>query len=288
MKLRDIHTPGTCVFSFEFFPPKTPRGEEVLFKHIERLKRLSPGFFSMTYGAGGGTREKTVQLSRAIRDRFGVETVCHVTCVGQSRDEVRAVIRDIAAASMQNVMALRGDPPQGQEHWEPHPDGFHHADELVREIKQMGDFSIAVAGFPELHPESKNRESDLHFLKNKIDAGADLIVTQLFFDNEDFYRFDREVKAVGVTVPVVPGILPIVSEAGMRRMALLSKAKIPEALDRALIDLGGDEDAIRQLGIDYAAHQIEGLIDYGVPGIHIYCLNRATASEAIFKKLDRI
>jgi methylenetetrahydrofolate reductase (NADPH) len=285
MKLKEIYAGARPVFSFEFFPPKTAKGEEGLLEEVARLRRLSPSFFSMTYGAGGGTRDRTVSLGRRIRDLSGVETVCHITCVGQSREEVRAVLREIKSLGMENVMALRGDPPPGETQWRPHPDGFVHASELVAEARAMGDFSIAVAGFPEMHPESASRESDLHYLKLKIDAGADAVVTQLFFDNEDFHRFNRDLKSMGVRVPIVPGILPILSAPQVRRFAGLCKARIPKHLDARLREVEGDDEAARRLGVEYAAAQMEDLLDRGVPGVHLYCLNRAQSAEAIFDRL---
>ena len=285
MKLRDIYAAVNPALSFEFFPPKTEKGEANLFKRIETLKTLSPAFFSMTYGAGGSTREKTVSLGRRIREASGVETVCHVTCVGQSKDEVRSVIKEIGSLGMENIMALRGDPPRGETNWQAHPDGFNYAAELVREIKRIGGFSTAVAGFPETHPEAVSREADLRYLKEKVEAGADAVVTQLFFDNEDFYRFDRDLKALGVDVPIVPGIIPILSAEQIRRFAEQCGARIPPKLNEALDGVAGDDEAGQALGIEYATRQIRELLDYGVPGVHIYCLNRAKAAVAIINNL---
>jgi methylenetetrahydrofolate reductase (NADPH) len=234
MKLRDIYRSPSPVFSFEFFPPKSDRAEKELFATIEELKLLNPGFFSMTYGAGGSTREKTVALADAIRRAGGVETVCHLTCVGQSRAEIAAIIEEIKALGMENVMALRGDPPRGQTDWTPHPDGFRYASELVEEIRRHGDFSIAVAGFPEVHPDSKNREDDLKFLKLKIDKGADVVVTQLFFRNADYFAFVRDLRDLGVTIPIVPGVMPILSLEQVRRFCATCGATLPAEIERAL------------------------------------------------------
>ena len=288
MKLRDIYRSTKPAFSFEFFPPKTEAGERTLFEQIEILRTLRPSFFSMTYGAGGSTRDKTISLGQKIREISGVETVCHLTCSGQSRDEIRAVIGEIQAHGMENVMALRGDPPRDQIDWKPHPEGFRYAVDLVRAIREIGDFSIAVAGFPEVHPEAISRESDLNFLKQKVEAGADVVVTQLFFDNEDFFRFERDVKALGIKVPIVPGIAPITSAAQIRRLTTLSKARVPPKLDRALKRVENDDSAAREFGIQYTAEQIQGLLDHGVAGVHLYCLNRAAACKAIFEKLGLI
>ncbi len=288
MKLRDLFNRSQPVFSFEFFPPKTDKGQADLLREADNLKALSPGFFSMTYGAGGSTRDKTVSLGHKIWRTTGVETVCHLTCVGQSKEEVRAVLREIKSLGMENVMALRGDPPKGQERWKPHPDGFHHAVELVAEAKAMGDFSVAVAGFPETHPEAVSREADLRYLKQKVETGADVVVTQLFFDNEDFFRFEKDLRALGVTVPIVPGIMPILSAKQILRITSMSKARIPEQLNAQLAAVQEDDEAGRELGIDYAVAQIRSLLDHGVPGVHLYCLNRARSARMIFERLKLI
>ncbi len=285
MKLRDIYASGRPVFSFEFFPPKTDKGEEALFRHADRLKGLNPAFFSMTYGAGGTTRDKTVELGDRLRRTIGVEIVCHVTCVGQSREEVRGVIREIQTRGMKNVMALRGDPPRGQAQWRPHPDGFGYAVELVREIHRIGDFSVAVAGFPETHPEAVDRPTDLAYLVRKVEAGADAVVTQFFFDNEDFYRFDADLKAMGLAVPIVPGVIPIISADGIRRFCSVCKARIPPELELQLDRVAGDPEAELAFGVEHATRQIRDLLDYGAPGIHLYCLNRSESAAAIFDNL---
>lgn len=285
MRLREIYERHKPAFSFEFFPPKTDKGEESLLKHVEVLKTLSPAFFSMTYGAGGSTREKTVSLGDRIRKSSGVETMCHVTCVGQSRGDVHAVIADIKSRGMENIMALRGDPPRGAAEWTPHPDGYHHAIDLVKTIRKMDGLSAAVAGFPETHPEAVNREADLRFLKEKVDAGADAVICQLFFDNEDFLRFEREARAAGIKVPIVPGIMPVLSVPQIRKIADLSKVRIPEGLEQAFRAVEGNDELTERVGRDYAANQIAGLLKHGVPGVHIYCLNRSETPLAIFKAL---
>lgn len=285
MKIKDLYLDSKPVFSFEFFPPKTPQGEQSLLGAAGRLKELGASFLSMTYGAGGSTREKTIELSDLVRSTSGVETVCHVTCVGQSRDEVRAVLEQMRDRGMMNVMALRGDPPRGEAGWTPHPDGFRYAAELVREAKSLGDFSVAVAGFPEIHPESPDRETDLRMLKLKIDSGADVVVTQLFFDTDAFIRFDRALKSARVEIPIVPGIMPIQSVGQVRRFTALCGSAIPPELDARLTEVENDDEAARALGVEYAAEQIARLLDYGVPGVHIYCLNKTESSEEIFEKL---
>ena len=231
MKLADLYARPGLTLSVEFFPPKTDKGEENLFNEIEIIKRLNPGFCSVTYGAGGSTREKTVDLVETIHDGCGLEVMCHLTVVGQSKDEARAILRRLKDKGIENLIALGGDPPQGMADWRPHPDGFHHAAELVREAMTLGGFSIAVAGFPEVHPRAVSRESDLKFVKEKVDAGAVAIITQLFFDNEDYYRFIEDLRKLGVKVPIVPGVLPILSATQVRRFTALCCAKIPAALE---------------------------------------------------------
>ena len=285
MKLADLYARSGLTLSVEFFPPKTEKGEENLFSEIEIIKRLHPGFCSVTYGAGGSTREKTVDLVDTIHNRCGLEVMCHLTVVGQSKAEARAILQKLKAKNIENLLALAGDPPQGMNGWQPHPDGFNHAIDLVREAVRTGGFSIAVAGFPEVHPRAVNRESDLGFLKAKVDAGAAAIITQLFFDNDDFFRFADDLTKLGVTVPIVPGILPILSASQVRRFASLCGSKIPAALERRLVKVDADENAAVELGIDYATRQCEGLIRYGVRGLHFYSLNKSYSFQAICKNL---
>lgn len=285
MKLADLYARPELTLSVEFFPPKTDKGEENLFSEIEIIKRLNPAFCSVTYGAGGSTREKTVDLVERIHGKCDLEVMCHLTVVGQSKDEARAVLQKLKEKGIENIIALGGDPPQGMVDWKPHPDGFHHAVELVREAVRLGCFSIAVAGFPEVHPRAESRTSDLRYLKEKVDAGAAAIITQLFFDNEDFYRYVEDVRKLGVRVPIVPGILPILSVSQIRRFTSLCCAKIPAQLERELVKVDSDEEGAIQLGIDYATRQCEELIKFGVPGLHFYSLNRAYSIQALCKNL---
>ena len=285
MKLADLYARPGLTLSVEFFPPKTEKGEENLFSEIEIIRRLNPSFCSVTYGAGGSTREKTVALVETIHNDCGLEVMCHLTVVGQSKAEARAILARLKEKGIENLIALGGDPPQGMADWHPHPDGFHHAVELVREARAVGAFSIAVAGFPEVHPRAVSRESDLQFLKEKVDAGAAAVITQLFFDNDDYYRFVDDVRKLGITVPIVPGVLPILSASQIRRFTELCCAKIPAKLERELAKVEGDDDAAVQMGIDYASHQCEALIKYGVPGLHFYSLNKSYSLSAICKNL---
>lgn len=286
MRLRDIYARPGPVLSFEFFPPKTEKGEESLFEEIAALKSLHPSFCSVTYGAGGSTRAKTVELVDQIHKECGLEVMCHLTVVGQSKDEVRSVLKRLKEKRIENIIALGGDPPQGVADWTPHPDGFHHSVELVQEAVAYQWFSIVVAGFPEVHPRAESRAADLNYLKEKVDAGADAVITQLFFDNEDFYRYVDDVKKLGVRVPVVPGILPILSVPQVRRFTALCGAKIPPGLERDLKKVEGDEEGAMRLGIDHATKQCEGLLAFGVPGIHFYSLNKSRSVKAIFENLN--
>jgi methylenetetrahydrofolate reductase (NADPH) len=285
VKLADLYARSGLTLSVEFFPPKTEKGEENLFSEIEIIKRLNPGFCSVTYGAGGSTREKTIDLVDAIHNHCGLEVMCHLTVVGQSKDEAREILRKLKVKGIENLLALGGDPPQGMTDWRPHPDGFQHAIELVREAMVLGGFSIAVAGFPEIHPRALSRESDLMFLKEKVNAGAAAIITQLFFDNDDFFRFADDLAKLGVTVPIVPGILPILSASQVRRFTSLCGSKIPAALEQQLAKVENDDDGAVDLGIDYATRQCERLIQFGVRGLHFYSLNKSYSVQSICKNL---
>ncbi|HEX6439218.1 MAG TPA: methylenetetrahydrofolate reductase, partial [Candidatus Binatia bacterium] len=260
MKLADLYAQPGLTLSVEFFPPKTDKGEEALFGEIELIKSLRPAFCSVTYGAGGSTREKTVDLVDRIHRECGLETMCHLTVVGQSKDDARGVLKRLQQKGLENVLALGGDPPAGMPNWQPHPDGFQHAVELVREAISFGYFSVAVAGFPEIHPRAKSRVSDLGYLKEKIDAGAQAIITQLFFDNDQYYRYFEDVRKLGVQVPIIPGVLPIVSAPQIRRFTALCSARIPPQLEQALNKVENDDNAATQLGIEYATRQCEALI----------------------------
>jgi methylenetetrahydrofolate reductase (NADPH) len=285
VKLADLYARPGLTLSVEFFPPKTDKGEENLFREIEAIKRLNPAFCSVTYGAGGSTREKTVELVDRIHRECGLNVMCHLTVVGQSKEQVRSVLNTLKQKNIENIIALGGDPPQGMVDWTPHPDGFQHAIELVTEAVGFGGFSIAVAGFPEVHPRATSRESDLKFLKEKVDAGAAAIITQLFYDNEDYYRFVEDLHKLGIKVPIVPGVLPVLSAPQVRRFTSLCCAKIPPALERLLCKCENDDEAAVEIGIEYANRQCEDLIKFGIPGIHFYSLNRSYSLQAICKHL---
>ncbi|HYR85892.1 MAG TPA: methylenetetrahydrofolate reductase [NAD(P)H] [Terriglobia bacterium] len=286
MKLRDLYAKSDLTLSFEFFPPKTPEGDAALFREVEILKTLNPGFCSVTYGAGGSTRDKTVEIVMQLHDEFGLEVMCHLTVVGQSKDDVRGVLNKLKANRIENIIALAGDPPKGVTDWTPHPSGFHYSTELVQEAASYDWFSIAVAGFPEVHPRAESRESDLRYLKLKVDAGADVVITQLFFDNEDYYRYVDDCRKIGITVPIVPGLLPVQSTMQTRRFAAMCGSKIPSRLDELLTKVENDPSAEIDLGIEYATEQCLGLLRFGVPGIHFYSLNKSRSVKAVLENLS--
>jgi methylenetetrahydrofolate reductase (NADPH) len=286
-RLRDCYRESEAapVLSVEFWPPKTEQGERNLFAEIERLRKLRPAFCSMTYGAGGSTRDRTVDLVLRIEREFAIDMMCHLTVVGQTTAEVCGVLDRLSANGVHNLIALGGDPAPGTE-WAAHDDGFRYAGELVTEaLRRDSRFSVAVAGFPEVHPRAESRESDLRHLKGKVDAGACVVITQLFYDNDDYYRFVEDARRIGIEVPIVPGMLPIRSAAQIRRFTALCGARIPPALGARLDAVADDDAAAVRLGIDYATEQCEQLLAFGVPGFHFYSLNRADALLEIHSRL---
>ena len=290
-KLRDIYARDGLTFSIEFFPPKTEAGMVSLFAELQTLKALDPAFCSVTYGAGGSTQDKTVDIVKRLRHDEKLEVMCHLTVVNQPKAQVLDVLRDLQANDIENIIALAGDPPEGANApWVAHPEGFHHSRELVEVAKDSRHgwadfFSVAVAGFPEIHPRADSRESDLHYLKEKVDAGADVVITQLFFDNEDYYRYVADARAIGVDVPIVPGMLPIKSASQCRRFAGMCKARIPPRLNALLDKVADDDGAAIEMGIEYTTEQCQALLDFGVPGFHFYSLNKARSVAAIHENL---
>ena len=273
------------VFSFEFFPPKTDDGERVLGLALESLRQLEPDFVSVTYGSGGSTRDRTVKLTKWIKQELGIETMAHLTCVGASRDELHAILRATGAAGVDNVLALRGDPPRGEATWTPHPEGLTHAAELVDLIAADYDFCVGAACFPEVHVDAPDLARDLVHLKRKVDGGVSFLITNLFFDNELYFRFVEEARAVGIEVPILPGIMPITSTAQIRTITGLCGATIPPALMSQLELRTGNGDAVLELGVSYATLQCAELLARGAPGVHFYTLNRSPATRAILSAL---
>ena len=285
MRLNELYRSGRPDISVEMFPPKTTDGVEKLFETVEQLKSLKPAFFSMTYGAGGSTQDLTLGLCDRLKNRSGVETMCHLNIVGQSREQIRENLKKLKKLGIYNILALRGDPPRDQPDFKPHPDGFRSSVELIEETRKDPWFSIAVTGFPEVHFEAKDRASDIAYLKRKVEAGGCVIITQLFFDNAYFFEFMEHVKKAGIWAPVVPGILPVLSSAQVRRFADLCKSTIPPAVAKELAKYESDDDGAVKYGVELATKLCEGLLKYGVPGLHFYALNRAHSTEQILKNL---
>ena len=273
------------VFSFEFFPPRTEEGERTLQETLRTLRVLEPSFVSVTYGAGGSTRERTIELTKWIKRELGIEAMAHLSCVGTTREQLAEILDQVQAAGIDNVLALRGDPPRGETEWRPTPGGLSYSTELARLISDRYDFCIGAACFPEVHPEAPDLAHDIRFLKEKIAAGARFLITQLFFDNELYFDFVAEVRAAGIDLPIVPGIMPITNAQQIKRFTSMCGASIPPALLGQLELRGDDADAVRELGVAYAGLQCADLLRRGAPGIHFYTLNRSPATRAIVSAL---
>ncbi|MGH9719914.1 MAG: methylenetetrahydrofolate reductase [NAD(P)H] [Bryobacteraceae bacterium] len=295
MHIRDIFAQHRTTFSFEFFPPKTAQDSEQLYQTIKHLEELKPSFVSVTYGAGGSTRELTHELVLRIKQSNSLDPIPHLTCVCHCEDDIAQILTRYAEAGISNILALGGDPPRDRANYDRATDTFRHAADLVRFIRKFNErggrsdargFGIGVAGFPEGHPDTPNRLVELDHLKAKVDAGADYICTQLFFDNHDFYDFRERCELAGIRVPIVAGIMPITSVAGMKRMAQLALgARFPAALLKALARCGNQPDAVRRVGIHWATEQCRDLLDGQVRGIHFYTLNRSDATRKIYEYL---
>jgi 5,10-methylenetetrahydrofolate reductase, prokaryotic form len=292
MKLvRDIYAEkraaGKPVISFEFFPPKTEEGDRTLLeKTIPALTQAKPDYVSVTYGAGGSTRDKTLMIVDRIQKEHNLTAVAHLTCVSATKEEIRGLLKQIQSLGVKNVLALRGDPPGGGE-FKVTPGGFEFSSQLVEFIRQMDGFSVGVAGFPEGHVACKEgKHVDWQHLKTKIDAGADFVLTQLFFDNADFYEFrDHLTKQLGVSIPLVPGIVPILSGSQIKRFTSMCGARIPAALSAKLDEIGDNDAAAAEFGIEYATRQCEDLLRNGAPGIHFYTLNKSASTLRVLQNL---
>jgi methylenetetrahydrofolate reductase (NADPH) len=284
VKIKDLLKTKRTI-SCEFFPPREAEGIPNVLRAIQRVKTYSPDFVSVTYGAGGSTRAFTEEITLRVKEEADLEVMAHLTCVGQTAEEIHGVLERLDQAGIENVIALRGDPPRGESGFVPVEGGFDHATDLIRHIRHHFPFGVAGACYPEGHVESADMDSDLDYVKRKVDEGADFLVTQLFYDNRYFFDFmDRAAKA-GIDVPVVAGVLPILSAAQIRRFTALCGAKIPEALDLQLDQFYDDDNAVRELGIEYATEQVRELWDSGVPGVHFYVLNRSYAVSKILANL---
>ncbi len=273
------------VFSFEFFPPKTDDGWRNLREALESLVALEPDFASVTYGAGGSTRDRTLEVTKWLKQKLGIEAMAHLSCVGATREELGQMLDGIAAAGIENVLALRGDPPRGETEWRPHPGGLQYSTELAALISGRYALGIGAACFPEVHPEAPDLAHDLRFLKEKVQKGVTFLITQLFFDNELYFRFVEEARAAGIEVPILPGIMPITDVKQIKTITGMCGASIPSALLDQLEARTGDPDAVLELGVSYATLQCAELLARGAPGIHFYTLNRSAATRAILSAL---
>ena len=286
MKIDEMLASSRPVFSVEFFPPKTKEGRETLFETVDVLRELGPSFFSVTYGAGGATREGTVEITREIRDQHGVEAMAHLSCVGETKETLREVVDEIADAGIENILALRGDPPRGQTDFELPEGGLGSAAELTALINEAHpDVAIGGACFPEVHPEAASMEADIAYLKTKVDNGASFLITQLFYDNRSYFDFVPAARAAGIEVPIIPGIMPMTRHKQIARIAELCEARIPDPLSDAMEAADGNEQAEFGIGVAYAAQQCAELLREGAPGIHFYALNRWPATRAILAAL---
>ena len=276
------------VISFELFTPKTGEGDRKLIEHtLPELIGLKPDYVSVTYGAGGSTRTKTLTLVDLIQRRYGLTAMAHLTCVGHTKSDIAGILEEAKSLGIRNILALRGDPPVGQETFSKPEGGFEYSYQLIQFIRGSGNFCIGTAGFPEGHIAcQQGKVVDWGYLKNKVESGADFILTQLFFDNADFFRFrDHMVQKLGVTVPICPGVLPILSAKQIARFTKLCGARIPDRLQARLELLASDDDGAREFGIEQATEQCEELMREGVPGLHLYCLNRAQSVSGILRNL---
>ena len=288
-KIIDILRSGKRTVSFEFFPPKTDEGFDDLFRTIAALQPLGPDSVSVTYGAGGGTRRKTVELVGRIKKEIGIEPMAHLTCVGSTTDEIAEVLDELRESGMENVLPLRGDPPKGQESFQAVQGGFQYASELTQFIRDRHyPFCLAGACYPEVHPEAPDAEHDLENLKRKVDAGVDFLITQLFFANEDFYRFRDRAAAAGIDLPILAGIMPIRNVKQVKRFTTMCGASIPKDLLQKIEAVEDDPAAVEQVGMYHSSRQCEDLLANDVSGLHFYTLNRSTATRAIFQEIREL
>jgi len=286
MRIRELLDAGGPAFSFEFFPPKTAQAEVTLFRTIDRLRPLRPAFVSVTYGAGGSTRDKTIDLVCRIKHDIGIEAMAHLTCVGATQHELADILARLGDRGIDNVLALRGDPPRDQPNFVRPANGFGYASELVQFIRARGfPFCLGSACYPEGHPESASLDADIRHLKIKVDAGLDFLITQLFFDNAGYFAFLERARAHGVHVPIVPGIIPITNVAQIERLATLCAARIPAELMARLDAVRDDDTAVQRIGIEHATQQCRDLLAHGAPGIHFFTLNQSPATRAILEQL---
>lgn len=284
MSIQDAYSAGRFGLSFELFPPKNPESEAAMWRTVEDLMAFEPALITCTYGAGGSTRGTTLDVLKGLRARHDVPVASHLTCVGSSVDELRDYLHDAGSAGVAAIVALRGDPPKGESSFTPVAGGLRYASELVALIRdEFPEFALLVAGYPETHQEAMSPAADLDNLKRKCDAGGEVVITQLFYDNDDLFRFRDRCAALGITAPIVPGVMPVTNYAQIRRIASLCKARLPEAFTQAFEAAGDDEAAQFEAGVTFAARQVEELIAGGVPGIHLYVLNKSPATVRVLE-----
>jgi methylenetetrahydrofolate reductase (NADPH) len=288
MHLSQVYGPGRLGLSFELFPPKTEAGEALLFSNLRELMAFHPSFVTCTYGAGGSTRTKTLDIVQRVRREFGCTVAAHLTCVGSTLDDLRAFLTDAGTRGVENIVALRGDPPRGDGQFRPLPGGLRYANELVSLIRrEFPAFGVAVAGYPEKHQEAPTAEADLENLKRKVEAGAHAVITQLFYDNGDFFRFRQRYEQIGIGVPLVPGILPVTNLDQIRRITSLCGARLPAEFVAGLATFENDSQGQFEVGVEYAARQVQELLNAGVPGLHFYVLNRSPATAQVLSRVRR-
>lgn len=285
VRIRELFDRGEPVYSFEFFPPKTDKGTESLYRTIDELKSLAPSFVSVTYGAGGSTRDRTVDLVRRIKNGIGIEAMAHLTCVAATREDTATVLDRLREAGIENILALRGDPPEGQENFVRTEGGFGYANELAGFIRDNYSFCVGGAFYPEGHVECKDRELDLLNLKRKVDAGAEFLISQLFFDNIDYFDFVTRARDIGIDVPLVPGIMPVTGVTQVKRFTSMCGARIPTHLLKRLEGVSHDPEQVIRVGVEHATAQCRGLLEGGAPGVHLYTLNKSPVTVEIFRNL---
>ncbi|HEY1066004.1 MAG TPA: methylenetetrahydrofolate reductase [NAD(P)H] [Pirellulales bacterium] len=287
MKLSEFYGPEKFGLSFELFPPKSAAKEAELFSHLDALMRFRPSYVTCTYGAGGSTQQKTLDIIAEVKRRHGVRVASHLTCVGATREQLRSYLTEAGDRGVDAIVALRGDPPKGETQFKQTEGGLRYASELVAMIREeFPRFGMAVAGYPEVHIEAPNADVDLANLKRKVESGADVVVTQLFYNNDDFYRFRDRYEAAGISVPLVPGILPVTNFAQVKRITALCGAKLPQDFIDALTACGDDAESQFKVGVDFAIRQVEDLIAAKSPGMHFYVLNQSEATCKLLDSLD--
>ena len=285
MRIVDAFSGGDPVVSFEFFAPKTPEAEGRLYETVARLAPLRPTFVSVTYGAGGSTRALTLDIVQRIKSEIGLEAMAHLSCVGHTADELAAILDHLVVSGIENILALRGDPPRGEAAFRPAPGGFAHGAELAAFIRSRWDVCIVGAAYPETHPEAPDPETDLRYLKDKVAAGAQVLITQLFFEPAAYFGFVERARAIGIDVPIVPGIMPVTNVAQLERFTTMCGATIPAALRDLLEGVRDDERAVTAIGIEWAVDQCRTLLGGGAPGLHFYTLNRSHSAQEILQLL---